>query len=321
MLHAQTATTTPVGFITVVIPKATGATTPSNNAISIPLYATAAYVSSVASVDSTTQLTLTGAAWTAGQFVLAASGGTATTPYIVRVKSGTNVGKFWLISANTASQLTVTNPYGGTTNITGLVSMNDSCEILPANTLSSVFGAPSLLQTGATPDAADNVLLWNGTNWDTYYNNGTNWTAGGRATFDSLVIYPDEGVFVIRRNTATDVPLTLMGTVPSTAEKTSLAGGGASTFFSNRFPTDTTLGGLGLHTTAGWTSGATADVADDLLIWNGTNWDTYWYNGTNWTSGGRGDQGPTVIKAGSAVFVTRVGGSVVTLAQVLPYTL
>ena len=319
-LFAQTAMTTPVGFITRTIPKAVDAATPSNTTLSIPLYATAAYVSAVASIDSATQLTLSGAAWTAGQFVLAASGGTATTPYLVRVKTGTNVGRFWLVSANTTNQLTVVNPYGGVTNISGLVSVNDSCEILPANTLASVFGAPSVIQSGATSDVADNVLLWNGTNWDTYYYNGTNWTAGGRTSYNNLVIYPDEGVFVIRRATASDATITLMGTVPSTDEKTAIAGSGASTFFANRFPTDTTLGGLGLQNSAGWTPGATADVADDVFIWNGTNWDTYYYNGTNWTAGGRGDKGPTPITAGTAVFVKRVGSGLVTLAQVLPYT-
>ena len=157
-LRAQTtATTTPVGFITVNIPAAADANTPSNTTVSVPLYATAAFQGSVALVDSATTLTLTGAAFTAGQF-----GPYSTTqpPYLVRVKVGAQVGKFWLITGNTTNQLTVTNPYGGTTDITTQLSAGNSCEIVPANTLGSVFGTTSpVVSTGASASAttADNV--------------------------------------------------------------------------------------------------------------------------------------------------------------------
>jgi hypothetical protein len=109
-LYGLTATTTPVGFITVTIPAATNSTTPSNTtpsntALSIPLYATASRTSAAASVDAATQFTLTGAAWTANQFVIAPTG-TATTPYIAKMASGNSVGQFWLIDGNTTSQRT-----------------------------------------------------------------------------------------------------------------------------------------------------------------------------------------------------------------------
>ena len=325
-LHAQTtATTTPVGFVTVTVPAAADASTPSSSVLSIPLYAAADYVSTVATIDSTTQFSLTGAAWTASQFAV------STAPRLVRIKVSTtvpaNIGRFFLVSANTTNQLTVILP-SGTTNISNVLSVGDSCEIVPASTLGSVFGTTTpVVQTG-TSSVADNVLIWNGSNWATYYHNGTIWKKGGvigSTDFSGTVIYPDEGVFFIRRATSS-LPLTMMGTVPSTVERSDLPVQ-ASTLLSNRFPIDTVLSGtngLNLQNVTGWTAGATSNTADNVFVWNGTNWKTYYYNGSIWKKTGvigSTDQGPiTTITAGSAVFITRIGAATATLSQALPYT-
>ena len=325
-LFAQTATTTPVGFITVTVPGTPDPNTPANIPISIPLYATASFQGSVFTVDSATTFTLTGAAFTAGQF---GPPSTTQAPYLVRIKVGTQVGKFWLITGNTNNQLTVQNPYGGTTNIVGVVGVGDSCEIVPANTLGSVFGTTSpVVGTGASASAitADNVLLFNGETWDTYYHNGTNWKQSpGLLNKNNTAIYPDEGAFIIRKGAS--FALTLMGTVPSTIEKTDLNGAVAPdpgyTFISNRFPVDSTLNTVALQTTPNWVSGLSANAADNVLIWNaGTQtWDTFYYNGTIWKqSPGIGDKGATSIPTGTGVFVIRTGVGTSSLTQNLPYT-
>ena len=321
-LFAQTATTTPVGFITATIPAAADASTPSNTTVSIPLYATADYVSTVASLDSANQFTLTGATWTLDQFA------SPTAPRLVRVKTSTtaaHVGKFFLVSGNsTIGQLTVTLP-AGVANVNTVVSVGDSCEIVPANTLKTVFGVPSVLQVGATPTSADNVLVWGGSSWLTYfYSSAGFWklSGAGATNQDSTVLYPDEGVFVIRKQLS-PVTLTLMGTVPSTAEQTTITGAG-STFFSNRFPTDTNIATLALQTTANWTPGATPTNADKLFLWNTTSasWDTYYFSGSIWkrSGGGSTDQGAVAIPAGTAIFVTRNVAGDSSLSQALPYT-
>ncbi|MES2568595.1 MAG: TIGR02597 family protein [Verrucomicrobiota bacterium] len=307
-----TATTTPVGFITVTIPAAANATTPSSRTLSIPLYNTAAYAGAVASVDSSSAFTVSGAAWTANQFT--------TVPHFVRVKTGTNVGRFFLIASHTANQLTV-NTNGA--NLTTLLAANDNCEIVPANTLGSVFGTTTpLLQANADAALADKVFIWNGTAFDSFFHNGTNWRKATTTTNENnTVLYPDEGFFITRVAT-TPVNLTLMGTVPSTAEKTDLAGSG-STFIGNRFPVDIQLVALGLHQTPNWVSGPTAKTSDTVYAWNMAAgiWDVYFYNGTNWKkSGSLANQNTTVIPAGTSLFVTRANGTPVTLAQVLPYT-
>lgn len=326
-LHAQTtATTTPVGFITVTIPAAADATHPSNAVVSVPLYKTADYAAAVATLDSPTQFTLSGS-FTASAFV--------TTPHFVRVKTSAtaaHVGKFFLITANTTSQLTVTLP-SGVANINTVLSAADTCEVVPANTLASVFGtSPPLLKPNADPLVADNVLIWNGSSWDTYSHDGTAWqNANSFDPQDKTVIYPDEGVFVIHRFTASPgtnapVTLTLMGTVPSTAEKTDVAGGTAAhpgyTFISNRFPVNSTLGSLALQTLPGWISGSDPVAVDNALIWNGSSWDTYYYdNGVPaWQNANSFDpQDATPIPTGAAVFVIRKGGVKQSLAQALPY--
>lgn len=322
-----TATTVPVGFMTVTIPAAASGTLPSNTTFSVPLYNTPDFAAAVATVDSTTQFTLTGASWVASQFANAAA------PRFVRVKSSataSHVGKFFLVSDNTATgQLTVILP-AGTTDVATAVGVADACEVVPGNTLATLFGpnsagatgvfaAGTFFQTGATSPVADNLVVWNGANWDTYYNNNTNWKKSGNLTNqNNTVIYPDEGIFVIRRATAA-LTLTLMGTVPSTSEQTNLGGAG-STFIANRFPVDVSFINSGIQSTAGWVTGASAAAADTVFLWNGSNWDTYYHNGTNWKkSGNLANQNATLIPAGTALFIVKTSAAS-TLTQALPYT-
>ena len=315
-----TATTIPVGFITKTIPAAPDASTPSNTPLSIPLFQTADFQSSVASTPAagSNVITLTAAAFTLNQFT--------TTPHLVRVKTGTLTGKFWTILSHDATSLTVNEPNGGAPgNLTGLVA-NDSCEILPANTLASVFGAPTPipgLVGAASAGAADNVLLWNGTNFQTYFfnTNNTSWRSGLAAS-NNVIIFPDDAAFLVRKATS-PLSVTIMGTVPSTNERTELIGS-SNNFVANRFPTDSTLGTSGIETTPGWVKAGSASGADNVLLWNsGTgSWDTYFFHNTAnvWRRGLAAANG-TVIPAGTGFFIVRLAGTTdAVLTQTLPYT-
>ncbi len=318
-LHAQTtATTTPVGVINVTIPAAANASTPSNTTLSIPLYAPADYISTVATIPSATEFTLTGAAWQAGQFAVASA------PRFVRIKASTtvpaNIGRIFLVSANTTNQLTVTLA-DGVTDIHSVLSVGDVCEVLPANTLGTVFGTTTpVLHADPDPALADNVYILNAGEWEIYYHNGTNWRkSGGLGNKNDTIMYPDEGMFIVRVLTS-PVVLTLRGTVPSTAERTDLAGT-ASTFLANRFPVDTQLVNTGIHLTPDWVTGAAED-ADLVYAWNGglSEWEIFYHNGTSWRkAGGLGNKDTTVIPSATAIVVSRKNGTV-TLSQPLPYT-
>jgi uncharacterized protein (TIGR02597 family) len=327
-----TATTVPVGFVTITIPAAIDANTPSSRAISVPLYKSADFVGAVASVDSANQITFSGAAWTAGQFA------SPTAPRLVRIKTGANTGKFFLVTANSNNQLTVDLAGTGIAHLNTIITTAptaDTCEVVPANTIGSVFGnvtTPPALVAGATSATADNVLLWNGTAWDTYFwtgNVGTPnniWKRSGNTDRSNVVIYPEDGVYVVHKDTVNQAVITIMGSVPSTSEQSGIAASG-STFLANRFPTDNTLGGLGLHLLPGWVAGATSSTADSVYVWNTTTraWDIYFWTGTIgtpnniWKRSGNTDRSSTPILAGTAVFIAH-SGAALNLNQALPYT-
>ena len=331
-LFAQgTANTVPLSVTDLPIPGASSPTIPSSTALSIPLLKAADFLGAVQSIDGTAAFTLAGASFTAGQFAL------ATAPRLVRVKSSATagrVGRFFLVTANTASQLTVDLAGSGLADLSTALGAGDLCEIVPANTIGSVFGTaanPPPFQAGLTANGADNLLLWNGASWDTYYWTGTVgtpnniWKSSSSTDRSNVVIFPDDGIFVVRRGTA---PLTIrvIGLVPSTSEQSVIAGGGG-TFLANRFPADTTLGALGLQNIPGWQPGATANSADNVLVWNGNTggWDSYYWTGTAgtpnniWKRSGNLDRSNTPIAAGTAVYLSHAGGAF-TLTQPVPYT-
>jgi uncharacterized protein (TIGR02597 family) len=327
---SQSVTTIPVGFTTAAIPAAADSSNPGNTVISAPFYAVADFVGAVSSVDSGSALSISGAAFTTNQFT--------STPHLARMKSGASVGRFFVVTANTATQLTLDTAAAGYTLTTGApsttqaqVSVGDSVEILPANTLSTLFGStPATVpfQQGGSATAADNVYLFNGTAWDVYFYNDSlsHWRKSGNLNNqDNAVVLPDRGIFIVRRAVA-PLTLTFLGTVPSTTEVTDFAGP-ASTFKSVRFPVNTTLGALALQNLPNWLSGASATAADNVYLWNGTTWGVYFYNNTtnHWRkSGNLNDQDTQVITLGTAMFVVRqstAAGSQSSLTQTLPYSL
>jgi uncharacterized protein (TIGR02597 family) len=330
LTNAQSVTTIPVGFTSTAITPAVDSTSPKGTVVSVPFYAVADFVGAVGSVDSASALSISGAAFTVNQFT--------STPHLARMKSGASPGRFFVITANTATQLTLDTTAAGYTLTTGApgntqaqVVAGDSVEILPANTLGALFGTSSVpFQTGSV-NSADNVYVWNKTNqnFDVFFHDGTNWRKSGSGlNQNDFVILPDQGLFILRRATA-PLNLTFLGTVPSTTERTDFVGP-TSSFESNRFPVDFTLAGatnpLNLQNLPNWLSGS-VNSADNVYVWNNTNqnWDVYFYNSTNWRKSGSGlNQNSTVIPLGTAMFILRrssAAGNQSTLVQALPYSL
>jgi uncharacterized protein (TIGR02597 family) len=313
------ASTPPFGYVTVTVP-AGSAVSPSYTPLAIPLYTHPVFSGKVTSADSATQLTLSGAVWTAGQHA------TTAAPRFARITAGSGVGRCFLITANTTSQLTLSLAHTPTiTDVRTVVSAGDSVSIIPANTLGSVFGTTTpLLVAGASASAADNVYLLNGPGlgWSTYYHNGTNWRrAGSLANQNNTILYPDEGMLVVHLGTS-PVTLMLSGRVPVTTEKSDISASG-STFGAQRFPVDMQLLAVGYHLLPGWIPGATVSTADNVWAWSTSlkKWEQFYYNGTNWRKAGSiANQNTKVLSAGSAVIVIRTGTSTAaTLSQSLPY--
>ena len=356
-LPAQTVSTVPVGFNTSTIAPASNATTPTGNVVAAQFYQIAVFQGALSSVDSSNQISFTGANF----------GNLTTVPHLARFKTGNSTGRFHLITANTTTQLTLdTSDADSTPDIKGYalttgaptlsqtqVAVGDSVEVVPANTLASLFGATGggIFQTGTSAGQADNVLLFNQKNqtWDTFYPSSStgHWRQSGNLNpnLDNTVVLPDRGIFILRRSTSTsNNNVTFLGTVPSTTEKTDIAGPG-STFISTRFPVDMTLGGTGPTAlnlqaqTAGagvsvgvlnWQPGSSAGQADNVLLWNPTSktWDTFYFSSStnHWRQSGNldPDVDDKVVPIGSAMFILRrssSSGVSPTFTKTLTYTL
>jgi uncharacterized protein (TIGR02597 family) len=319
-LQAQTtASTVPVGYLAITVPAAASATSPSNAAVSVPFYAGLIPAGSIKSVDSASSFSIEGANWVVNQFTAA--------PHFVRIKSGAQTGRLFLITAHTANQLTVeTRGYtlvSGAPATTGQIQLQttDTAEIIPAHTLGTLFGAGAI-GTGASAAVADNVIIWDGSQWVVYFHDGTSWLKSGSfVSQNDAPVRPDTTMFIVRR-ALTPLDLVLIGTVPSGLERTDIPGPG-SVFASRRFPVDTTLGALGLHSLPGWAAGSSASAADEVDLWNGSTWESFYYNGSNWKKAGsfvNADSQP--VAAGTGLFITRrssATGTTATLAQPLPY--
>jgi hypothetical protein len=346
-LPAQTTVSTvPVGFNTATIAAAASATNPTGSVASAPFYQIATFQGAVTSIDSSNQLSFSGASF----------GNLTSSPFLAHVKTGNSTGRFWVITANTATQITVHIPVAmdpapdlaGYPIVTGTptvsqtqMAVGDSVEIVPANTLGSLFGSTGNgnFQTATSAGQADNVLLYNHSSqtWDTYFNNGTHWRSASslNPNVDNTIVLPDRGMFILRRNTNGST-VTFLGTVPSTDEKSDVPGPG-SVFMSNRYPTDMTLGtGDTTNKTqlnfnlkvANWKTGASASQADNVLLWNTTSktWDTYWHNGTHWrvSNSLNPNLDTQPVPLGTAMFIVRQSSSSgisPTFAQMVPYNL
>lgn len=299
---AQSVTTDPVGFETTTVGSG------KIGALSLPLDNIADFAAAANTVTSTTIQT-TGAAFTANKFAPL-----STNPHIVRVLTGTGSGRQYKITSHTTDTLTVTPA------ITGTVL---TYEIMAVRTLGSFFGAtaPSL-NRNANPSLADNVQLRGSSGYLTYYNEGAKWLlvgGDGETPEDNTPLFPENGLLLVRR-VSSALPVTVTGAVPMSNLVTDLPAS-KITLLANRFPTDTTLVGLGLQSLVGWNSNVSPSAADNVLLRGSSGYLTYYYDGTKWLLvGGDGEtaENPT-IAIGTSVVVVRRAGSPVVLNQAKPY--
>lgn len=327
---AQTSVNTiPSGFFTVTIP-AGGGTSASTSFISFPLQdtatATGEMAGQVTSVTANT-VTVTGAGWTAGQLSAAA------TPYLIQFTSGAAAGRTFLIStstANTATVLTIDATDAAATNLTTLsITNTDTFQIIPADTISSVFGTPATtgILGGTSSASVDQVQLYSpASGWVSYYYN-TNSAAwlrvGPPIASGNTVIRPDTGVIYARYGT-TALSLTLLGHVSPVARQATVANSG-TTVISNNWPVDQTLAGTNISTLSGWTSATSSANADIVQIYSAASgWSQYYYNGTHWLKVGPPINSDGVaIPAGTAVIIVKKGSTTgqSTLSQLMPYSI
>ncbi len=201
-------------------------------------------------------------------------------------------------------------------------------------TLGQVFGADNSagLTGGATPDAADLILLPKGEEFDRYFYStggaqGTGWrqVGGGAADQADVPVFVNEGVILFARGQKT---ITITGQIKPGSTQVHLQTG--NNYVANLCPVNAggahassegrTLGNSGL--TGGLAGGAASSLADVVLFWNGTGYDQYFHStggllGAGWRKVGAGkqDQSGTALPDGAFIILRRGAPVTVTLTQ------
>jgi uncharacterized protein (TIGR02597 family) len=282
----------------------------------------------IAETVGTKTVTDNDATWTDNQF------NTPAGAFYLEVVSGPNAGTTFDVEATTAATKTITLKQNLPAGTTAPLSF----KLRKHWTFASVFGANN--ESGMQPgnaSTADQVLLYNGATYDTYYysnagglvGNGWRKIGGGSADQGNTPIFPDEGVIVKRLGSA-PVNVVLIGAVKTGQTVAAVVGG--LNFVGNVYAAGMTLNSSGIYTgnaTTGLAPG-NASTADTIDIYNGTTYDSYYVSnagglvGNGWRriGGGSVDQQNVAIPAGSSVIINRkAAGSFNWVAPQHPATL
>jgi hypothetical protein len=338
-ITSQTATTDPVGFVTVGITAGTGSAK-KNTLFSLPLLETEAIDGQVAgTITGVTANTISNsnAGWTAGAL------SDPTMPFLIQITSGAAEGRMFLISssaatggavagaANTATEVTISSLDAAQIDLTtlGVVEGTDTYKIFACDTISSFFGTPEAtgIQGGASAANADTIIAVVNGSSSTYFYSTANgrWSrvALGSPDASNVPLLPYYGI-QYGRIASTPLSFVVTGGVPTSERQVSVKNSG-STLLAQYWPADSTLGSLGIENLAGWQSGSTAASADTVVLTSAGSANTYFYNGTNWkrVALGSPDADNTVIPVGTTVSIVKKGsaGGYSTLTQQAPYSL
>lgn len=311
---AQTATTTPVGFVKFTVPAATSASAPSVSYIGFPMI-NESVSSALLTAVGTTTLSVAGSPWSVSPSPEFLAG-----PFLVRVVSGTGAGHCFLITGQTANTLTV-NPRGAG-DLTAIVAVGDRIEVTPADTIGTLFGTPTFLQGGTSASNGDNVQIRTAGGWDTYFysTSASQWQKGFTPA-NSTVVFPDQAIVIVRRAT-TPVDLISVGQVPVSKQQSLIAGPGVTALV-NRFPVPTTLVNLGLQNLPNWKKGSSASNSDTVQLRTAGGWTTYFFSSSTgkWQNGFT-DASNTVVDVSTGILIARqsaASGSAALLSNSLPY--
>lgn len=244
--------------------------------------------------DASQTIFFPGASWTADHW---------TTPNrIIFLTDRTGAKEAFLITGNTSDVITVSPAFDllGDSDPDPEVAAprfpsSTSAVIRKATTIASIFES-----VAASFGPEDRVYLWGGNRWQSY-RYATFWRNidDSRTNANNDIVFPDEGVFVLRQG-AGEMVLTIFGEVETAPAVTTVSSQG---FSSTRFPIETTLAGFGAQF-SNWSPN------DRLYLWNptGQEWTTYRYRtDAFWVNvdDSRTNADNEIIAANSAVFIAR----------------
>lgn len=313
----NTATTDPVGYITLNVTGTTGGSQRKISFSGLGLTRPVVYQGS-AETASGTQLVDNEANFTALNLTGA---GNAHYVEIVAEGQGDGLGTTYDIASASGTTITLAQPLAS--NVSGPVTIR----IRPHWTLNSIFGSNNeagLVESAGVVDA-DQVQIWTGSGYKIAYFQNATAPLGGRgfrSTDDSYLdigndpIYPEDGL-IFKRIGNGDLKVVLLGAVKLGASSIPVQSG--INIFSNQYATDMTLDSSQLYKSdgTGLVGGDGSSNADQVLLWNGSGYDIYIYQiaapalgGTGWRSLNDTYEpaGATKIPLGSAFVVKRLLG-------------
>jgi uncharacterized protein (TIGR02597 family) len=283
----NTATTDPVGFITLNVAGGPAEGSAGFSFKGLGLTRPIEYQGNAEAIDAArVSVTDNDATWTGNQFN-SATAGAAPTHYIEIVRpvaSATAVAgegtTYDIIATNGDSKtITLAQPLA-----TG-VAPGALFKIRKHWTLASVFGPNNESGLGGgTPETADEVTVLNsaGTGYETYFyqvgGSGNGWRSTRNLDADAAatVLYPEEGL-VIKRKQTTQASIVLTGAVKTGASSIPVLPG--TNMLGNVFAAPVTLASSNLYTGNPATGLAAGNLgsADQVLLYNGTSYDVYYY--------------------------------------------
>ena len=311
-IEAQTTTvvTDPVGFIHLNVAGTNSVGSPANTFIGLSMTQPVEYQGTVTDVGIST-ISDTNAVWSDNQFTNGV--------YFLELIDGTTAGISEDILGTAASTKTLTLG----SDLTGLVSTGQHYKIRRNWTIGSVFGPNNEagLGGGNTLSAADELIVFDPRQQrpDIYFYKtggigGIGWRSSTNVSLNvsNTVLYVDQGI-QIKRKQPSDTNMVLSGSVK--LGTTIVAVSSNFNFVANVYASSLILSNSNLRTgndATGIAGGGNASAADNVMIWNGRSWDTYYYKssgigGTGWRSSTNTtvDAGGTQIPLGQCIKLQR----------------
>ena len=321
-LAQTTATTDPVGFITLTARGGGTLSNPKYSLLSPTLTQPISWQGAVTAVSSNTSgpttITVSGTPWTAGQF-----NGANGSYYVEVVTISPNThptGVISVITGTTTSTITTSD------NLFAFASVGDTIRIRADVTLSTIFGATNTagLLASDDPSTGDEVLVYDGATSKSYfYYTGSPgfptgwWDSAFTAQAGSVVIGPHQGV-VIKRKANAAVTFTVSGAVKTGNTLFPVVTG--INVLGTISSQGLTLDSSGLYTGSAITGVKPSDdpsTADEITIYTATTQTNYfYYTGSPgfpagwWDSAFTTQAGSVAIAPGTAFVLNRKGGGV-----------
>ena len=333
-LAAQTATTDPVGYVTITVNGSPDGTATAYTPLSLSLENAILTAGALSETPSSAVATNSNASYTPSAFAGTDASGNAT-HYLQFTTSGLIAD----IIANDATTITTDG------DLTGLAASGDGYVVKKHSTLADIFGAANEagLAAGGSFSSSDQLFVMSsdgaGT-FATYYfqddptdpvpivggfSGGDGWrVVGDNATNQSdVVVGPDDGI-LIARATSGDVEIVVSGSVNAVDHKRDLPAG--LSLVAYPYPVDVTLNDSGIYSASnGYVSAGSFSASDNVYVLGSNGSYTTYYRQDDPTdpvpivggfSGGDGwrvvgntgtDQGAVVIPAGSAIIIQHKG--------------